>query len=157
MKNIALILLAFAGLSSCSQNKAVEEEATVAGRYGDSTWTPENVLTMQAMLDSLAGNDSIYTTVKGPIKAACQAKGCWMSMDANGQDMLVQFKDYGFFVPKNSAEHNATMKGWAYLDTLTVAEQQELAKDAEKTAEEIAAITEPKVKLSFMADGVIID
>jgi len=80
-----------------------------------------------------------------------------MSMDANGKDMLVQFKDYGFFVPKNSAEHNATMRGWAYLDTLTVAEQVELAKDSEKSEEEIAAITEPKVKLSFMADGVIIE
>lgn len=157
MKNIALILLAFAALASCSQNKDTEEEATVAGRYGDTTWTAENAVTMQAMLDSLAGNDSIYTTVNGQIKAACQAKGCWMSMDANGQDMLVQFKDYGFFVPKNSAEHAATMKGWAYLDTLTVAEQQEIAKDSEKSEEEIAAITEPKVKLSFMADGVIID
>jgi hypothetical protein len=38
-----------------------------------------------------------------------------------------------------------------------VAEQVEIAKDAEKTAEEIAAISEPKVKLSFMADGVIIE
>jgi hypothetical protein len=158
MKYAALFLITIASIIGCSQNKTNEaEETTVAGRYGDTTWVAENPLTMQAMLDSLAGKDSFYTTVNGSIKTACQAKGCWMSMDANGQDMLVQFKDYGFFVPKNSADHNATMKGWAYLDTLTVAEQKEIAKDSEKTEEEIAAITEPEVKLSFMADGVIID
>ncbi|MEY2924419.1 MAG: hypothetical protein RLZZ337_967 [Bacteroidota bacterium] len=158
MKNLTILAISIFTIIGCSQNNAeTTEEGTVAGRYGDTTFTSENAITMAAMLDSLSGNDSIYATVNGEIKAACQAKGCWMSMDANGQDMLVQFKDYGFFVPKNSAEHKATLRGWAYVDTLSVAEQVEIAKDAEKTAEEIAAISEPKVKLSFMADGVIIE
>ena len=79
-----------------------------------------------------------------------------MSMTAGEQDMTVKFKDYGFFVPKNSANHDATMRGWAYAETVSVAEQVEHAKDAEASEEEIAQISEPKLNLTFMADGVVI-
>ena len=156
MKHIQILAIAVLFLMSCGSNNETEETA-VEGRYGDTTWVADNAISAATMVDSLAGKDSIYTTVKGEIKAACQAKGCWMSMDAAGQEMIVKFKDYGFFVPMNSAGYQATMQGWAYIDTLSVAEQQEYAKDAEKSEEEIAAISEPLVKLSFTADGVIIE
>ena len=80
-----------------------------------------------------------------------------MSMDIAGNEMFVKFKDYSFFVPKNSAEHNATIRGWAYLDTVSVKDQIEYAKDAEATEEEITAIIAPKIELTFTAEGVIID
>jgi hypothetical protein len=155
MKNLLIITIIASCIAACSQNSETEE--TVSGRYGDTTWAVADVLTGAQMMDSLAHNDSIYATVSGPIKAACQAKGCWMNMEIANNEMFVKFKDYSFFVPKNSAEHNAIVKGWAYLDTLSVADQIEKAKDSEATAEEIAAITEPKVELTFMADGVIIE
>ncbi len=155
MKNIIIISVLSTVIFSCG-NSATEETA-VEGRYGDTTWVANNSITTANLVDSLAGKDSVFAVVKGEIKAACQAKGCWMSMDAAGQDMIVKFKDYGFFVPMNSAGYAVTMQGWAYVDTLSVATQQEYAKDAEKSEEEIAAITEPKVKLSFTADGVIIE
>ena len=60
-------------------------------------------------------------------------------------------------MPKNSAEHNATIRGWAYLDTVSVKDQIEYAKDAEATEEEITAIIAPKIELTFTAEGVIID
>lgn len=156
MRKIILATIALAFLMSCGQNNATEE-AVVEGRYGDTTWVAENAISAATLVDSLTGKDSIFATVSGDIKAACQTKGCWMSMDAAGQDMIVKFKDYGFFVPMNSAGYKATMQGWAYIDTLSVAQQQEYAKDAEKSEEEIAAITEPQVKLSFTANGVIIE
>jgi hypothetical protein len=56
-----------------------------------------------------------------------------MSIDVDGNEMLVKFKDYGFFVPKNSANHEAIISGWAYSDSLSVTEQIELAKDASAT------------------------
>jgi hypothetical protein len=159
MKKISIILLIAATAVACNSHSNTEETETVSvsGRYGDSTWTSEGAVTAAQLMDSLAGKDSVYAITSGIIAAACQAKGCWMTMDMAGNEMQVKFKDYGFFVPKNSAEHNATMRGWAYQDTLSVADQIEYAKDAEATAEEIATITAPKVKLTFMADGVIIE
>ena len=79
-----------------------------------------------------------------------------MSMDVDGNEMLVKFKDYGFFVPKNSANHEAIISGWAYSDSLSVLEQIELAKDANATDDEISQINTPKLELQFMANGVII-
>jgi len=78
-------------------------------------------------------------------------------MDVNGEDMLVKFKDYGFFVPKNSADHHAIISGWAFIDTITVAEQKELALDNDASQEEIQKINSPKIELQFVADGVIIE
>ncbi|HBN03747.1 MAG TPA: DUF4920 domain-containing protein [Bacteroidetes bacterium] len=158
MKKISFLFIIAASFIACNNlTQSEETQETVAGRYGDSTWTTEVALTGEEMMDSLAANDSVYVTVSGNIKAACQAKGCWMSMDIAGNEMFVKFKDYSFFVPKNSAEHNATIRGWAYLDTVSVKDQLEYAKDAEATKEEINAITAPKIELTFTAEGVIID
>jgi hypothetical protein len=130
--------------------------SSIAGDYGNTEWKGADAISTSELVSQLSGNDSVFATVTGEIKAACQAKGCWMTMDAAGEDMIIKFKDYGFFVPMNSAGSNATMQGWAYIDTLSVAMQQEYARDAEKTEEEIAEITEPQVKLSFTANGVVI-
>ena len=156
-KNILLFIVAASFIACNNSGQSEETQEMVAGRYGDSTWTSESTLTGEEMMDSLAANDSVYVTVKGNIKAACQANGCLMSIDIAGNEMFVKFKDYSFFVPKNSAEHNATIRGWAYLDTVSVKDQIEYAKDAEATEEEITAIIAPKIELTFTAEGVIID
>ena len=74
----------------------------------------------------------------------------------NGESMVVKFKDYGFFVPKNSSGSTAVLEGVAKVETQTVDWLKHKAEDAGKSQEEIDAITEPEVKVSFMADGVII-
>ncbi len=166
MKNIYLSLFIFISIVACNPPISVSEEqtgtdaemaATVAGSYGNTDWNDSTSIPMASLIDSLGTMDSIYTAVSGTIDAACQAKGCWMSMKEDDNQILVRFKDYGFFVPMNSAGHNATMKGWAYAETQSVADQIELAKDAEASEDEIALITEPKLKLTFMAEGVVIE
>jgi len=151
MKKLIILTLAAGLFSSCGTNDA----NTVAGNYGNTAWDTTEAITGEQLMEQLAGQDSVYTSVSGNIAAACQAKGCWMNMDVAGNEMFVKFKDYGFLVPKNSAEHNAIIKGWAYQDTISVKDRIEYARDAEATEEEIAAITEPEVKLTFMAEGVV--
>ena len=161
MKKIYIILLAASVLSACSSNTTATEEtkeaeATIAGNYGHTDWDVSEAITAAQMLDSLKVKDSVYTTVSGNITAACEAKGCWMIMDVKGKEMMVKFKDYGFFVPKNSADHFGTMRGWAYMETVSVAEQKEIARDANFEQIDIDEIKEPQEKLTFMAEGVII-
>jgi hypothetical protein len=151
MKKLIILTLAAGLFASCGTNEA----NTVAGNYGNTAWDTTEAITGEQLMEQLAGQDSIYTTVSGNVAAACQAKGCWMNMNVAGNEMFVKFKDYGFLVPKNSAEHNAIIKGWAYQDTISVKDRIEYARDAEATQEEIAAITEPEVKLTFMAEGVV--
>ncbi|MEL6969642.1 MAG: DUF4920 domain-containing protein, partial [Bacteroidota bacterium] len=48
------------------------------------------------------------------------------------------------------------MNGKAFYQTTSVDDLRHYAEDAGKSEEEIAAITEPKRELAFLADGVIL-
>lgn len=101
--------------------------------------------------------DSLAITVQGEVSAVCQKKGCWMNItQANGEEMMVRFKDYGFFMPLDIAGREVIMNGKAFYQTTTVDELRHYAEDAGKSQEEIDAITEPKHELAFLADGVIL-
>jgi hypothetical protein len=70
--------------------------------------------------------------------------------------MRVSFKDYGFFVPLDAAGSSIIMKGIAMYDTIDVDFLKHLAEDAKATQEEIDAITEPELAITFEATGVLI-
>lgn len=72
------------------------------------------------------------------------------------EDVMVKFKDYEFFVPKDIEEKEVIVKGKAFVAEVSVDEQRHYAEDNGQTAEEVAEITEPKRTLSFLADGVLI-
>ena len=99
----------------------------------------------------------IQTQISGTILETCPKKGCWMTMATESDTVFVRFRDYGFFVPTEGAEgKTAFIEGDLFVDTISVRMLQHYAKDAGKSEEEIAKITEPELGLSFTADGVII-
>jgi hypothetical protein len=152
--NILLGLTLIISLFACQSST---ETTDVAGVYGDSTITTDGAIEASEVAQLLSGTDTINLKVKGMISSACQAKGCWMSMDmGNNQSLVVTFKDYGFFVPKNSADHQAIISGVAYKAVTSIADLKEKAKDSNKSQEEIDAISEEQVDFNFIADGVII-
>lgn len=110
------------------------------------------------LLGKLKKSDSVHVKLKGEINSCCQAKGCWMKMTlADNKEMMVKFKDYGFFVPRNSAGKPATIEGWAYRELVSVDELRHYAQDAGESEEEINKITQPEERITFMADGVLIE
>ena len=61
-------------------------------------------------------------TVEGHVRRACTRRGCWMEV-AEGDDPAlpgcrVTFKDYGFFVPTDSAGAHAKVQGTFGVSTL---------------------------------------
>ncbi len=61
-------------------------------------------------------------TVEGYVRRACTRRGCWMEL-AEGDDpklpgCRVTFKDYGFFVPTDSAGARAKVHGSLAVSTL---------------------------------------
>ncbi len=116
----------------------------------------ESVISSTELVNTVAQRGSVEAKVAGEVTKVCAAKGCWMTMDVGGQEMMVRFKDYGFFVPKDAAGKTAVVQGQATIDTVDVAMLRHYAEDAGKPKEEIEAITEPEVKLSFEAAGVIL-
>ena len=108
-------------------------------------------------VDNLLELSSTRVRVKGEIISTCPMKGCWMNMLVSNDTVLVRFKDYGFFVPKQGVEgSSAIINGFLSIDTLSVAQLRHYAEDAGKKTEEIMKIKKPKITLSFLADGVAI-
>ena len=108
----------------------------------------------------LAQNGEVNNIVlEGEITQTCAKKGCWMDVKVSEQDtLMVRFKDYGFFVPKQGVEGLRTVvKGKAKMDTISVEMLRHYAEDAGDSEEEILKIMEPKYVLEFIADGVLIE
>jgi hypothetical protein len=61
-------------------------------------------------------------TVEGQVRAACTRRGCWMELAQSSDPKLpgcrVTFKDYGFFVPTDSAGAQAKVQGLLGVNTL---------------------------------------
>jgi len=60
-------------------------------------------------------HDGKTVLIEGHVRKACERKGCWMELatakDAKGAGLRVTFKDYGFFVPLDSAGSEARVEG----------------------------------------------
>lgn len=101
--------------------------------------------------------DSINSKIIAKVNEVCQAKGCWMTLNLeDGNEVMVKFKDYGFFMPKDIAGKNVIVNGKAFVEEVSVDEQQHYAEDAGQSENEIAKITTPKKAYSFEADGVLL-
>ena len=139
---LALLLIAttaFAGEEVISRGAAISADTKVVP-LADVLEKPEE-FTKSAIV------------VEGLVETACQNKGCWMQVvpEAGQSGMRVTFKDYGFFVPKDSKGRKARMEGVVAVKKLSKDEAQHLAdegaklhRDADGTAREI----------SFVATGV---
>ena len=147
---------------ACDQEK---EEAALAqsgepapahpGHNYGALVNPAGAVPMSGLALAMGGKDSIEVKLVGKAVEVCQAKGCWMTLPtADGKAMRVRFKDYAFFVPKNLGGHEVIVQGWAHREVVPVAFLQHYAKDAGKSAKEIAAITKDEEQLTFEADGV---
>ncbi|MCM4160745.1 DUF4920 domain-containing protein [Antarcticibacterium flavum] len=113
---------------------------------------------MSREYSKLQTGDTLEVQFTGTVESVCKNKGCWMTLDLpeEEEDVMVKFKDYGFFVPKDIENREVVLSGKAYIEEVSVEEQRHYAEDQGKTQEEIDAITEPKKTLSFLADGVLI-
>ncbi|MFN4298683.1 MAG: DUF4920 domain-containing protein [Thermaurantimonas sp.] len=162
LKHLALLLI-FGLTTACKNNtdtagnaEADTTEDSPTGYFGEKI-TEDGAIDASELLTLLQEGDSVFVKVRGKINECCQKKGCWMDVDlGNGKSMVVRFKDYEFFVPKNSAGYTAIMEGYAKLEVQDVEWLRHKAQDAGKSAEEIAAITQPDTSITFMANGVII-
>lgn len=162
-KRILLIALSGIMLYSCQKPSESQEADTKqeqkdspTGFFGEKI-TEDDITSLQQLVAKLDAGEEFTGKVMGEIKEVCTHKGCWMKIDLpNGESMRITFKDYGFFVPKNSQGFPVVIEGVASKKVTDVATLKHYAEDAGKSKEEIEAITEPKVEYAFEAIGVII-
>tara|TARA_R110002049_G_scaffold95397_8_gene234282 strand:+ start:6437 stop:6940 length:504 start_codon:yes stop_codon:yes gene_type:complete len=165
MKPITLLIICVLLLNSC-KNKTEESEKVIDeveqieyASFGKEIIADDAVASgsMATHYKTMQIGDSIHSKMIAKVNDVCQAKGCWMTLNLeDGNEVMVTFKDYGFFMPKNIAGKAVIVNGKAFVNEVSVDEQRHYAEDAGKTKEEIAQITKPKKTYSFEADGVLL-
>ena len=163
MKKVFLILILTAFTFTCKNKTKAEEtnqesQEMAYASFGDQIEADGAITAseMSKLYKSLNVGDTLTTKVEAKINEVCQMKGCWMKLDlGNDEEVMVRFKDYGFFVPLN-AEGDVIVNGKAYITETSVDELRHYAEDAGKPAEEIAAITQSEISYAFEADGVLL-
>lgn len=144
-----------------SETIQVEEAAPIAINYqsfGENI-TDEGIMSAEYLFEqyqTMEVGDTLDVKITALVKEVCQKKGCWMKVDMGGEEAMIRFKDYGFFMPKDIAGQEIIAEGKAYLEELSVEKLRHYAEDGGATPEEILEITEPELTYSFKAHGVLI-
>ena len=134
-------------LAACGGDKEVETKVF----YGESFDTTATLSFAEAR-DSFLSNGTAEVSVEGTVGAVCQTEGCWYRFSED-DNVMVDF-DHAFKIPMDCKEKGIQANGHFYYDTTSVEMLKEYAKDDGKSQEEIDAITESKVRLSYRALGV---
>ena len=168
MKSYLLSAVVAICLISCKQTSSEDEQEMAVLETAQQEYesfgekiTPNNALSAEEMREKYAGmkaGDTIQVKFETTVNSVCKMKGCWMTLDLpeTDDDPMVKFKDYAFFVPKDIEGANVIVEGKAFIEETSIEDQKHFAKDAGKTKEEIAAISESKRAMSFLAHGVLL-
>ena len=174
MKNLVFALTILFVAVSCNNNKKNEDVQNENQTVEKAAETPqdmayqsfgekiddENVLTaseMKEKYEAMKVGDTAEVKFRSKVNSVCQKKGCWMRLDIGNEDeAFVRFKDYGFFMPKDIATDEVIVAGKAYVEETSVEDLKHFAKDAGKSEEEVAAITEPELTYAFLSHGVLL-
>ncbi|MAO72085.1 MAG: DUF4920 domain-containing protein [Flavobacteriales bacterium] len=153
-----LFIIGLGAFVACSNPSGENKETStiVENFYGEKI-DNTNITDYSSVKKEVENNGTSTTKIQGEILSTCAKKGCWMELNVGDDTLMVRFKDYGFFVPKEGVEgKTAIINGEAFFDTLSVELLQHYAEDAGKSSEEILSINEPEYVVAFTADGVII-
>ncbi|MGM0589185.1 MAG: DUF4920 domain-containing protein [Bacteroidota bacterium] len=112
----------------------------------------------QVPLEDLVNGASQFAdqtvTTKGTIKKVCQKKGCFFIMEtADNQQIRISFKDYGFFIPTNTAGSTVRLNGTFTVKKISEDDAQHYARDMGDDPESIEG---PQHEFGLVATSVII-
>ena len=101
-----VMLLTGVLLIACQTKNEMDMAQTFGGKV-----TMENAVTIADIYASPEKYEGKEIRIDGEIKQVCQHKGCWIKMSDGEKELIVRFKDYGFFVPKDAATAKVTIQG----------------------------------------------
>ena len=122
-----------------------------AGKFGAPLGDSPKVALQDLVKDPAAWSGKTVKT-EGVVSAVCQDKGCWMVLKAGDQSVRVRFKDYGFFVPMDSAGATAVLEGVFTVKTISEGAAKHYAEETPGGKPD--AIKGDQKELSFLASGV---
>lgn len=125
--------------------------AASGGKFGAPFGSSPKIALSDLVKDPAAWSGKTVKTA-GVVSAVCQGSGCWMTIKSGDQSVRVTFKDYGFFVPIDSAGATAVMEGVFSVKTLPEATAKHYA--SETAGGKPDAVKGEQKELSLVASGV---
>lgn len=162
MKSFNILVVVLAIVLSCKGQNNTDiktDDLTELRSFGAKieAVNAKNAKNMLADYGIIAANDTVRTKFVAKVKEVCKAKGCWMKLElSDGEEAMVRFKDYGFFMPTDIEGKEVVVNGLAFVESMSVEDQKHYAEDSGATADELAEITTPKKTYGFEADGVLL-
>lgn len=165
MKSFNVLLVFFVLISVCNGQEPDKERVILVDGaqelmdFGDKIDSNGSISSqmMAIKYNRMTITDTVHAKFTGIVTSVCQAKGCWMKVQLwDGQETMVRFKDYGFFVPKGIKGRQVVVNGLAFVEEIGIEDQKHFAKDAGVSKEEIAKIDQPKRSYGFEANGVLL-
>lgn len=134
---------------------STNELDTVQTSFGPEKVDITKAISVAELAAQFEGQTKMAATFKGEINETCSKMGCWVNIeDGKGETFQVRFKDHFGIPTETEVGTVAYFTGEAIQDTISVDRQRHYLEDADASQEEIDAITEPKIAMSFIADGV---
>ncbi|MBQ4914352.1 DUF4920 domain-containing protein [Maribacter sp. MMG018] len=154
MKGFNILIVFFMISFAC-----MGQDTSVTNSFGEKI-NEKNAISSAAMKEkytAMSIADTLNTKFTGKVQEVCKVKGCWMKLKLDGgEETMVRFKDYGFFMPKDIEGKKVVVEGKAFVEEMSVADQKHFAKDGGASETEIAKIVKPKKTYGFEANGVLI-
>lgn len=162
MRHFNILIAIFLMFSACKQQNKPSEPVALENYEPYGTQIVDiNPVESKIMLENykkMSKSDTLVSQFSGRVKEVCKVKGCWMKLElGNGEETMVKFKDYGFFMSGDIVGKKVIVDGLAFIEEVGVEDQQHLAYDGGSSKEEIAKITSIKKTYSFEAEGVLIN
>jgi len=155
MKHLFILIVTSLFLVSCNNTTTAPTQDASGKEFFGEVFNPQKAMSTNDLLSKMKGKESVEAMVEGEVTAVCKKKGCWMTLAVeDGEDIMVRFKDYGFFMPLDLTG-KVLIKGTAKEQVTTVDELKHYAEDDGASPEEIAEITEPKREVHITATGVM--
>lgn len=111
------------------------------------------LVTFEKLLNAPKDFEGKTVALEAKVRKACTKKGCWMELASSDQSpgVRVTFKDYGFFVPLDSAGSTAKVEGLVKVAELS----PEKAKHYESEGAHVAQDKDGKFReVQLVATGV---
>ena len=151
---MSLRALSFVVLASCASLACNKSREPVEPEPGSTPTKPAEARPARQSFGAPLGKSPVATladvlkapdkfadqtvTVEGQVRSACTRKGCWMelgeSADAAAPGCRVTFKDYGFFVPLDSAGSKARVEAKVESKVVKPSMVQHLEEEGAKFA-----------------------
>ena len=127
-----------------------------AAKHFGEPFTDAKTVALGEVISNVEKYSGKALKVEGKVEGVCQERGCWLVVRDGKSEMRVTFKDYSFFVPKDSAGKRVTLEGLVVKKTISEDHAKHYAEESGGKVDP-ATIKGPQDVITMVATGVSIE